>query len=643
MLDLIRNNRKAMLILLVVLVFPSFVFLGITRFGGGAAAGDTVAEIDGAPIAVAQLEQRIRVIQQNNEEIDPALLSQPEVKLEILVQMVRDTLWRTAAVDHRLVISDSALRQALKLNPFLQSITGANGKVDMQAYEIMLRRAGVTYEEFEESERVRVMSERMQTPVAFGFTSQIDIDQQLRHWGQKYVFRQRVFNAGEFMNDVEVTLEELKAYYQANLGMFTDPAFVDIEYIVFDEAAYTRSLVVSEEEARAYFEQNRNHFAPHQYRASHILVEVAPNANQNEKEQARARAEQILEEVRQDSSRFAEIAKANSDDYFSATQGGDLGYFTTDVMEPEFARAISALSPNDISGLVETRFGYHIIMLTDSKIPEKAAFEDFRAKVEEAIREQMAVNGFVKAAEGFASEVNAPGSSLEAIAQTYGLEIQQARNVTPSVDANAYGALANTDFRAALFAPSARESGQNVEAIPVGPMEIASARVLQYRPETVRPFEAVEQQIRIIVSAERAVTIAQQAAENELKVWQESVDQSAQAQELAISLLGYIQGQFRGVVSDFVAQKVFSFTAQADFPQAFVVQIPGAGAVLVQIERIEPANMEALASVRSQMALTATSLNVNAQANAYMNYLQEAFKVKFYPEVLSAGQGQSAP
>lgn len=632
-----------MLILLVVLVFPSFVFLGITRFGGGGAADDTVAEIDGAPIALAQLEQRIRVIQQNNEEIDPALLSQPDVKLEILVQMVRDSLWRSAAVDHRLVISDSALRQALMLSPLLQSITDANGKVDMQAYEIMLRRAGVTYDEFEESERLRVMSERMQTPVAFGFTSQIDIDQQLRHWGQKYIFRQRVFNAGEFMSDVEVTVEELQAYYQANIGMFTDPAFVDIEYIVFDEAAYTQSMVVSEEEARAYFEQNRNHFAPHQYRASHILVEVAPNASQGEKEQARARAEQILEEVRQNPSQFAEIAKTNSDDSFSATQGGDLGYFTTNVMEPEFERAVLALSPNEISDLVETRFGYHIIMLTDSKVPEKAAFEDFRAKVEEAIRAQMAVDGFVKAAERFASDVNAPGASLDAIAQMYGLKIQQAQNVTPSVDANAYGALANADFRAALFAPAAREPGQNVEAVPVGPMEIASARVLQYRPEAVRPFEDVEQQIRILMSAERAVAIAQQAAEKELALWQDSAVQSAQGQELAISLLGYVQGQYRGVVSDFVAQKVFSFTAQADFPQTFVVEIPGAGAVLVQVERIEPADMEALASVRPQMAQTATSLNVNAQANAYMSYLQEAFKVKFYPEVLLAGQGQPAP
>lgn len=643
MLDLIRNNRKAMLILLVVLVFPSFVFLGITRFGGGGVADDTVAEIDGAPIAAAQLNQRIRVIQQNNEGLDPALLSQPDVKLEILVQMVKDTLWRSAAADHHLVISDSALRQALRLNPVLQNITDADGKVDMQAYEIMLRRAGLTYDEFEESERLRVMSERMQTPVSMGFTSQVDVDQQLRYWGQKYVFRQRVFNAGEFINDVDVTPEELQAYYQANTGMFTEPASVDVEYIVFDAPAYSRSLVVSEEEARAYFEQNRNHFAPHQYRASHILVEVAPNAGQDEKEQARLRAEGILEEVRQDPSRFAEIAKSSSDDSFSAVQGGDLGYFTTGIMEPEFERAVLALNIGDVSGLVETKFGYHIIMLTDSQIPEKATFEDFRGVVEAALRDQMAADGFVKAAQRFASEVNASDSSLEEIAQTYGLEVRQAQNVTPSVGADAYGALANADFRAALFTPAALEAGQNVEAVPVGPMEIASARVLQYRPETVKPFEAVEQQIRMIVSAERAVVLAQDAAQKVLVLWQESPEESVQAQELTISLLGYVQGQFRGVVSDFVAQKVFSYMTESDFPQTFIVEIPGAGSVVVQMERIEPADMDVLEVVRPQMALTATSLNVGAQANAYMSYLQDEYKVKFYPEVLAAGQGQPAP
>ncbi len=139
---------------------------------------------------------------------------------------------------------------------------------------------------------------------------------------------------------------------------------------------------VSEEEVRRFYEENQDKFtSPEQVRASHILIRVAPSASEEEKDRARKRVAEIRERALKGED-FAELARKHSEDPGSATNGGDLGFFTRDRMVKPFADAAFALKAGEISDVVETRFGYHVIKVTDRKEATRHGFDDVKEQIQ---------------------------------------------------------------------------------------------------------------------------------------------------------------------------------------------------------------------------------------------------------------------
>src|SRR5256712_10095985 len=229
----------------------------------------------------------------------------------------------------------------------------------------------------------------------------------------------------------KVTAEAVRAFYDGNPARFQVPEEVGVEYLVLSTDALIVSEQVGADEIKAYYESNISKYGePEQRRASHILIAVKRGADDAEKAKARERAAQILSQVRKSPGSFADLAKKNSGDPGSASQGGDLGFFSRGMMVRPFEDAAFRLKPNQISDLVESDFGFHIIKITGVKAGKMKSFEAARLEIERELKKQRAAKRFAEAAEAFSNLVYEQPESLGPAAERFKLIVQHARGGT---------------------------------------------------------------------------------------------------------------------------------------------------------------------------------------------------------------------
>lgn len=634
MLDLIRNNRKIMLVLLVFLVFPSFVIFGVNfDFGGG--NSNDLAHVGKNPITAVQLKERLEVIRRNNPNVDLRELDQPEVKLQVLRGIIEDTLWQTAAHGHRLVVSDPSLRQELLQHPILEGLVDEKGQIDTQAYRALLGRMGYRDHDFENLVlRPEIMAARMKLPVRFGFTSRVDVEQYMQFVGSRYVLRQQTFNFEEYVENITVTPEELLAHYEKSKHLFVTPASVDIEYVVFDGSKLGDNL--SGDALRAYYEQNKEQLnLQEERRISHVLLTG---------DDAKQKAEALLVELRQNPSRFAEVAEQQSEDKQSAVAGGDLGYIAQGILAPLDQVAFALKNVGDIADVVESPVGYHIVMLTDVKT--NASFDALSPSVMADLRKSVATPLSTTAAEHFVASVAAQSDSFDAVAKEFGLQIEQARNIAQQPAFGASGVLGNADFLNAVFNANALNSSKNIMPVKVGATQLASARVLTYVPEAVKPFAEVEDQVKAMIVQEKAIAQAQVEAQKLLEQWKETPEMANEAGEVSFTqgeviqwMTGIQQQQVDLNVMLMlqeifaVAEKAFQYSSASDLPESFVVELPGRGYIAAQLQRIElPEEMDEALLAQSSIGLG--EVVTDSQKGAMLGYMEKEYNAGLYPETI---------
>jgi peptidyl-prolyl cis-trans isomerase C len=178
------------------------------------------------------------------------------------------------------------------------------------------------------------------------------------------------------MKDMDMTEKDLRDYTRRDLVITN-----------FIEKTIIPKVTVSEEDSRKFYDQNPDKFTkPEAVKASHILLGVDQKASADEKKTAREKAEKLRKELIGGAD-FAALAKGNST-CPSSQQGGDLGYFGKGQMVPAFEKAAFALKPGEISDVVETQFGYHVIKVTERKAPEKVDFKEAKPRIDEFLKNQ---------------------------------------------------------------------------------------------------------------------------------------------------------------------------------------------------------------------------------------------------------------
>ena len=639
MFDFVRKHTRILQFVLVLLIFPSFVFFGIqgySRFTGG--ENEPVAKVAGANITqaewtAAQREQVERVRRQM-PGVDAKLFDTPEMKRQVLDGLIRERVLLAAANKAHLVTTNERLQRELLAIPQLASLRKPDGSFDVDAYKALLSAQGMTPEMFEARMRQdatlrQVLDGVSATAFAPASLSNAAFDALLQ---QREIQVQR-FDAKDYLAKVNPTDDDLKAYYQAseNAAQFQAPEQATIEYVVLDLESIKKGITVPEDDLRKYYAENEKRFStPEERRASHILVKAEKSAPAAEREKAKAKAAQLLAEVKKSPGSFADIARKNSDDPGSAQRGGDLDFFGRGAMVKPFEDAAFGLKQGEISGVVESDFGYHIIQVTGVRGGEKKSFEQVRAEIENEAKTQQAQSRYAAAAVDFTNVVYEQSDSLKPAAEKFKLEVRTAE-VRRTPAPGAAGALANAKFLESLFGTDSVSSKRNVEAVEVGPNQLASGRIVQYSAARQRSFDEVKAQVRERVVAKQAAELARKEGEARLAELRKAPDTALGGASVTVS-----RAATKEVARDIVDA---ALRAPADKLPTFVgVEQGTQGYAVVRIGKVagrDPASGEA-AQLQAQFGQAWG----DAEAQAYYAALKKRFSAQTLP---AAAKAASAP
>ena len=627
MFDFVRTHKKVMQWLLFILIVPSFVLFGVEGYQRMNEQGEAVAVVDGRDITQAEWDNAHRNevdrIRQQMPDLDAKLLDSPQARYGTLERLVRDRVLAAAAADAHLVVTDQRVARELERNQLIASLRKPDGTLDMERYRQLLANQGLTPEIFESQVRADLATQQVLGGVAAsGFAPPAQAGVALGSYFERREVQVARFTAKDFAAKVQPTDAEIEAFYQANPQLFQAPEQASIEYVVLDLEAAAKGVTVNEQELKTYYEQNAARLGggAEERRASHILVAVPQGAGAEDKAKARAKAEDLLAQVKKNPDSFAALAKQHSQDPGSAPQGGDLDFFTRGAMTPAFEEAVFALKKGETSGIVETEFGFHIIRLTDVKTPVRRSFEEMRPQLEADLKKQQAQRRYAELAETFSNTVYEQSDSLKPVADKLGLQVQTAGNVGRTPAPGATGALANPKFLQALFAAESVERKRNTEALEIGPNQMVSGRIVQYTPARTRPLDGVRAQVREQLVAQRAAELARKEGEAKLAAWKAAPANAAVGAPVVLSRQE--PGQ--------QPQKVVEAALRADpaaLPALVGVDLGAEGYAVVKVNKVLPRQQPSPEQARQELEQYSRAFAA-AETQAYYELLKDRFKVE---------------
>jgi peptidyl-prolyl cis-trans isomerase D len=430
------------------------------------------------------------------------------------------------------------------------------------------------------------------------------------------------FDVKDYLARVNPTPAEVEAFYKSHEALFKAPEQARIEYAVLDLEQLKKGITVPEDDLRKYYTENESRFAvAEERRARHILVKADKDANADAKKKAKAKAEALLAEVRKAPTTFAEVAKKNSEDEGSAANGGDLDFFGRGAMAKPFEDATYALKQGEISPVIESEFGYHIILLEGVRGGQKKPFDAVRAGIEDDVRKQLATKKWAEAAEQFTNTVEDQSDSLKPAVDKLKLTLQTGtvqRTPTPGVA----GALASPRLLEAVFGNDALKNKRNTNAVDVGPNQLAAARVVEYLPARTLPLTEVNAKALDLVKAEQAVALARKDGAARL------ASTSAELPQQAVVSRAKPEGLDR---------KALDAVLRADatkLPARVGVDLDGQGYMVVSIEKVLPPDMQPQQATALKSQFTQTV--AQAEADAYYQALKARYKAAPVAKVAAA-------
>jgi peptidyl-prolyl cis-trans isomerase D len=525
MFDFVRKHSKIMMGLMFLLIIPAFVVVGgregFRRYNEG---GDTVAKVAGHDIKQADWDaahqREVQRLMASRPNLDPKLLDSPEARYATLENLVQERVLAAAAEKFRLVTSDSRLARSLQEDSAIASLRKPDGSLDMDRYRQLLAAQGMSPEMFES----RVRSDLSQRQVVSGlantaFASGAEADVLLNAFFEKRELQVALFKTADFSSKVSPSDADLDAWYKDHAALYQAPEQAQVEYLLLDLDAVKKNIVPNEQDLQTYYKENADRLSgKEERRASHILINAPKDAAAEDRKKARAKAEELLALVKKSPATFADVAKKNSQDTGSAVKGGDLDYFARGAMVKPFEEAAFALKKGDISDIVESDFGFHIIQLTDIRAPKQRSFEEMRPELEAELKSQLAQKKFAELADIFTNSVYEQSDSLKPIAEKLKIEMKTASlGRTPGPDAK--GVLANAKFLNAIFSADSIEKKHNTEAIDIGASQLVSGRITQYSAAHTLPFADVKDRARVRLVAARASELAKKEGADKLAAW----------------------------------------------------------------------------------------------------------------------------
>ncbi len=634
MFDFIRTHQRLVMAFMLLLIVPAFAMFGIdgySRLTGP--AQDTVAKVAGTSITRAEWDgahERVLDNVRRQPGADAAQANTEKARMDTLDGLIGQKVLLAAATDQHLFPSDARLKRLFETDPAYAQLRNADGSINRD----MLITTGMGVDLFSQRIRQEYGTRQVLSGVALtGYTPPSIAAHTLDALLQGREVQLQRFDPKEFVSKINPTEAEVLAYYKANEALFRAPEEAQIEYVVLDYAALGAGIEIKDEDARKFYDDKATgaRFAtPEERRASHILIKVDASKGADAKAQAKAQAQALLDQVRKAPATFAEVARKNSQDAGSGAQGGDLDFFGRGAMVKPFEDAAFGMKVGDISDLVESDFGFHIITLVATRGGDKKPFDAVRAEIQTELRKTQLSKAWPAAAEQFNDLAYQSSDSLKPLLDKFKLDKKTATVLRSGV-VGATGPLASPKLREALFSNDALKNKRNTDAIEVAPNQLVVARVLQHQPARVLPLADVAPRARERLQVQQAAALARKDGEARLAAVK-AAPSTALPQSLVIS-----RSDSQGNPAPLVDAVMRADPAK--LPEITGVDLGDAGYVVARVSAIKP---RVVAAGEDPMLRQYTQVWSGAETEAYLEALKRRYKTDIKPAAKAAAAAAAA-
>jgi len=533
MLEKIRNNTQSTFakVILGIIIVP-FALFGIDSYLSSVGSNVYAAKVNSESISVKNFQDALIGVrnQMANQSLPPdsSAFETPEFKKAILDGLITSRLVNQEIKKSNFIISQAQLNSYILGMPAFQK----NGKFDQDSYDQIAKNANLTPRKLDEEIRKDLAKQQVKDSLSkLIYALQNNIKPLVNLAYQKRDVSLLEMKLDDYKNKINITDEAISKFYKENISSFNMPDQVKINFLVYSVSGIIPEISVIDDEIKAYFDQNIDKFqADQQRRAKHILFGINSDMPFDKKQKVKELAESILIQLRNNPKKFDDFAKKHSQDSESAKKGGDLGLFTRGMMVKEFDNVVFTMKVNDLSGIVETQFGYHIIKLTEIK-GEEVTFDSVKSQLKGELLFTKAQNIYLSGAEDFNNIVYEQSESLKATANKFGLEIQESQWLTPDTAKKFFN---NESFAQAIFDRSAIADKRNIAAIEVSPNNLISARVIDFKPSSAKPIKAVKDEINDFLTLRDAQKLLIKEGDDLIKSLKEGTKKAEWIDEMVI-------------------------------------------------------------------------------------------------------------
>jgi len=642
MLDRMRRHKgwlkwSLALVVLTFIVFYIPDFLGRNQATTlGAAPREVIAEVDGHDLTAGDFQSRyqsqIQAYQQQfGGSINEQLIRQLGIDQQILTQMIDEEVAVLEADRHKLRVSDDEVAETIFAIPGLQE----DGKfIGEQRYEQLLRaqRPPLTKAQFEDSLRRSLVIDKLRAALTdWIVVPDSEVEREFKRRNEKVKLQIVALTADKFRDKVTISDADVSSYFDSHKAEYRIGEQRKIKYILLDRDQARQRVTVTPADVDRYYNQNIQQFQqPEQVRASHILLKTE---GKNE-EDVRKRAEEVLKKAKAGED-FAALAKQYSEDT-SKDQGGDLGLFGKGRMVPEFETAAFAMQPGQISDLVKSQYGYHIIKVVERKDASTTPLDQVRAQIQQQLTSQMADTQITEKARQLADQVKS-AADLDKVAKAQGLTVQESGFFQREDPVPGLGA--SPQVAQAAFRLKDGEASEPVNSARGPVFMVLSQKKDPYVPK----LEEVSAKVREDVIRNRAAELSRQRATEIAATLKNAKDfaAAAKAQGLDPKETELIA---RGAtlpdvgISPEVDAVAFGLPASA-------VSDPirtNDATVIVRVEARDNVTPEEFAKEKETFRAELLNEKRNRFFTAYMTKVKEGIKIELKPDVLRRVTQQNA-
>ncbi len=634
MLDFMRQRTRSVWIKALFLVIALvFVFFGIGSFGDETQV-QIIVTVDDEPITLQEFQRAYRNVEANYREVykerfTPELARQMNLRQQTLDQLVDTKLLAKEARRIGFSASDEDVRREIATSPTFHSY----GSFSSDRYRRLLRYLRMTPREFEEQQRNQLVIERFQKFIDGSIrATDYEVEELFRFEQEQVNLAFIKIASADLVDQVTITEQQVREFYTSNMESFRIPERVRLHYVSYVPEDFAVEALVSDGEVLDFYNAHKDDrfTEEQQVQARHILFSLADNVSEERKAETRSAAQEILERARKGED-FATLAEQYSQDTGTASSGGDLGFFGRGRMVKPFEAAAFGMEVGQVSDLVETTFGFHIIKVEAIQPERVRPLEEVADTVTAELLERKSQAIAEKRAREDRKNI-ADGMTLLQFAESAGLEAKE----TPLVNQNE--TIPGLGRRPQLVETALGQSpGQISDPVRVDNTwflislaERAPSRI----PEFTAVQEAVEEQYR----SEQAERLAQEKADKLLTKLKETKDVASLAKAEALTVEetgafarrgGYIPKI--GVVPD-LKTEAFRLTPEAPVaPQSYTW---GGSTFVVVLEEYIPADLEQLEEQRDALRQSLLQRKKTAAYQELTRYLKERARIEYNPRNL---------